>query len=451
MTLDALLPLLVGSEGAPDCPPGARLFFSRFSLIITPFLLRARIFVAPGSEVGGTSGDSRLLLSSYPVLQALVKVLEAGHHPRHAEFCWDLLLRLVASVADTPPGEGIPAPTSGSEPRVRLPVFTNALISTLPVLGAAWVTLPTGAPAPASSVLRYVHLLSALGTLSPWLLVEGPSNVGQRLPVNAFESPLRCLPPLCVGLIENALGRAVPVESGGEAELALQLGVLELLPFLLPGYNARHSLPASTVRGGDLWLGAGGGGGVRSLSRVYSAALRFVVLLQASTFPLLSGELRAHPDYLVRDAFRRRASALLTSLAVTGSLPLLRTLHRSLREGPSHLLRADVMGALSAVADGLPSEGEAPTAVLVDTFSVLFVDPSHLQAAPADLLPPLSQERFVVSSLADGLLLPLLLRCRKQLVLRVFTSREFFAALRQASDVLGGHQHACSLLYYPPP
>ena len=467
---------MAGTIAIGEAFAATKLAWDRYRLILLRHLLRNDVYVhLRGFDEGEkllnivastaefttwssrrSEADARVDLKSYPVLALLVHHLlttttasRGSADDSRADWLWCVLNELVrymtrasvmgASAQDGGGGEpklrrpaaAISAQQGETEPSscyacVRSSVFVNSLIASLQTL-QPWAA----ATASNACVLQLMSIVRAIAAFDPWLLVLAEGEIAAAVSVSRGQQ-LRALPESAQATLVAVLGRCARSRSSSpdmQQSTAVLAAFIGLLPNLLPGYASTSLMPATTIANFCLLWREGATGSCRAtgrtLSPVYYAALRAVENILDAEVPHRSSELRG----VALTEFRSLVRLLLAALVTTGSLPLLRLLHRLLREGDASVVASDVGAALTALAAAVAPDGDSPRIIVSDALVTCLTVPAPRIFSSSDCAAvpsPMLADPSVVTVIAERLLMPVLRRLRPGMLDAVFLGESFF-------------------------
>lgn len=431
----------------------AKSALSRFgNSLLLPHLLRADVYAATLMQSAVPEEDRRLDPNSYPLLQLvflklLSSVTDAKTQPHNAalrDHVWKTFHLLISAASKAQETRGVQdkQESASMQFRIRTSTFVNSILSFIPRL-SRWVT-----ESPETQI-ALVSVFSAITKLDPWLIVLTPQNESNATASRGAQVRSLSLDAASVltSLLKNATSSSFATSSSlseGFTEGVDQGNVhrdlvLQLLPFLLPGFSSTAPLPASSVNQLDtlgLSLEAHADN-KRRLGQSSLLALSFIQKLVIYDFPIRTSELVNDPlrqAELIR--FKFTMSTLLTTLTATGSIFLLRAISLCFREGRRHIMMANIAGSLHALALSISPDGESPRALIREVLMTVFATKSS-SGTQSTVPRALLDEDNVSSILCEHLIVPLLQRLSEQTLVDVLTSKKFFSSLHKVIDDQG--------------
>jgi hypothetical protein len=447
-------------EESNDAAIFKRITFSKSTLsrfgqkLILPYILRTDIYAAPLLQSVVPGKDLRLDPDQYPLLNlvftnllsSVTNSIDRSHKSVLRDHIWKLFHALTSAmnhsmvhetrILSQNKGESI-----SSTFRIRTSTFINSILAFIPRL-SPWVTQSPETQVALSSVLIKIT------KLDPWLLALLPQNDSSAIVSRGAQVRTLSIDAasVVVSLLKNATSSSFsPMSSLGfkEGDLGSEQRnvqrdiILQLLPFLLPGFSSTAPLPASTVNQQDTLGLDASNDKRRRLGQSSFLALSFIQKLVILDFPMRTAELVNDPlrkPELMR--FKFTMSTLLTTLTATGSVFLLRVLSICFREGKKHIMMANIAGSLHALALSISPDGESPRALIREVFVTIFAtkfnsgSPSKKNLAPSTLL----DEDNVSSILCEHLAVPLLQRLSEQTLVDILTSKLFFSSFQKVIE-----------------
>lgn len=433
----------------------AQLTLSRFGhSLLLPYLLRADVYAASLMQSAVPGEDRRLDPNSYPLIQLVFSKLlsfvsVSKTQPQKAamrDHLWKTFHLLISATLknhETSSKEIQEKKMSASMKfQIRASTFVNSVHAFIPSL-SCWVTES------AETQIALVSIFLAMTKIDPWLIALSPQHESNATASRGAQ--VRTLSHEAASVLVSLLKTATSSSFAASSSSLTQEGykqdneqgnvqrdlVLQLLPFLLPGFSSTAPLPASTVNQLDTF-------GVsidahshsqRRLGQSGFLALLFVQKLVIYDFPMRSAELVNDPlreKELSR--FKFTMSTLLTTLTATGSLFLLRAVSLCFREGRKHIMMANIAGSLHALALSVSPDGESPRALIREVLLTIFATKSSSSTTFTSLPRALLDEENVSSILCEHLAVPLLQRLSENTLVDVLTSKLFFSSLHKVID-----------------